>query len=608
MCGIVGYVGEKQAQDFCISGLKRLEYRGYDSAGVVTLDEKGKATLLRAKGKIANLEEKLAANKREDKIGIGHTRWATHGEPSEANAHPHQAGSVYLVHNGIIENYKELKEHLKEHKFKSETDTEVLAALVNSFYKDGRYPLMNAVVQALKLVKGTYGIAVVSTKSPDEIVVARSGSPLVIGVGHDETMLASDASALVGHTKRAIYLNDGEVARLTKNSIEIKTLNAEPVSAKVEEIETNLAAIQKGGYDHFLLKEIMEQPESLKETLRGRVNVEGGTVHLGGPGLSVAELRKIKHLVIVGCGTAYHAGLLAGYYIEQFTPEITVETVIASEYRYRNAYIPKDSVALIVSQSGETADTLACLREIKKQGVKTIGIVNAIGSTIAREVDGGTYVHVGPEISVASTKAFTSQVIAMVMFGLTIAQAKGVRPGTLKPYVEEIDKLPEAIRTTLESVRKEVESVAKKYAKYEHAVYLGRDTAYPTAMEGALKLKEISYVDANAYAFGELKHGPLALIDDRFFEFALVPEGELYDKAVSNVQEVLARGGHMIVITNTSKFDLPVEKVIKISSDCKLFAPILMNLVAQLFAYYMTLAKGNNVDQPRNLAKSVTVE
>ncbi len=608
MCGIVGYVGEKQAQDFCISGLKRLEYRGYDSAGVVTLDEKGKATLLRAKGKIANLEEKLAANKREDKIGIGHTRWATHGEPSEANAHPHQAGSVYLVHNGIIENYKELKEHLKEHKFKSETDTEVLAALVNSFYKDGKYPLMNAVVQALKLVKGTYGVAVVSTKSPDEIVVARSGSPLVIGVGHDETMLASDASALVGHTKRAIYLNDGEVARLTKNSIEIKTLNAEPVSAKVEEIETNLAAIQKGGYDHFLLKEIMEQPESLKETLRGRVNVEGGTVHLGGPGLSVAELRKIKHLVIVGCGTAYHAGLLAGYYIEQFTPEITVETVIASEYRYRNAYIPKDSVALIVSQSGETADTLACLREIKKQGVKTIGIVNAIGSTIAREVDGGTYVHVGPEISVASTKAFTSQVIAMVMFGLTIAQAKGVRPGTLKPYVEEIDKLPEAIRTTLESVRKEVESVAKKYAKYEHAVYLGRDTAYPTAMEGALKLKEISYVDANAYAFGELKHGPLALIDDRFFEFALVPEGELYDKAVSNVQEVLARGGHMIVITNTSKFDLPVEKVIKISSDCKLFAPILMNLVAQLFAYYMTLAKGNNVDQPRNLAKSVTVE
>ena len=592
---------------FLISGLKRLEYRGYDSAGIVTLDKDGKATLLRAKGKIINLEEKLAKNKREDKIGIGHTRWATHGEPSETNAHPHQAGDIYLVHNGIIENYKELKATLTEHEFKSETDTEVLAALVESFYQGGAHPLVNAVVQALKLVKGTYGIAVVSTKAPDEIVVARAGSPLVIGVGHDETLIASDASALVGHTKQAIYLNDGEVALIHKDSIEIKTLNAEPVSAKVEMIETNLAAIQKGGYEHFLLKEIMEQPESLTETLRGRVNLETGTVHLGGPGLSEEKLRKIKHLVIVGCGTAYHAGLLAGYYIEQFTPEITIETVIASEYRYRSAYIPKDSVALIVSQSGETADTLACLREIKKQGVPTIGIVNAIGSTIAREVDGGTYVHVGPEISVASTKAFTSQMIAMVMFGLTIAQAKGVKPGMLYPYIKEIASLPEMIRKTLDTVHEDVKRVAEAHKSYEHAIYLGRDTAYPAAMEGALKLKEISYVDANAYAFGELKHGPLALIDDRFLEFALVPKGPLYDKAISNVQEVLARGGHVIVVTNTD-FDLPVEDVIKIPGEIELFAPMLMNLVSQLFAYYMTVAKGYNVDQPRNLAKSVTVE
>ena len=608
MCGIVGYIGNKNAQNFLISGLKRLEYRGYDSAGIVTLNAEGEATLLRAKGKILNLEEKLAANKRDDKIGIGHTRWATHGEPSETNAHPHRAGKIYLVHNGIIENYKELKENLKEHDFKSQTDTEVLAALINSFYKDGEYPLANAVVQALKLVKGTYGIAVVSCLSPDEIVVARSGSPLVIGVGHDETLLASDASALLGHTKRAIYLNDGEVALIRKNSVEIKTLNAEPVSAKVEEIETNIAAIQKGGYEHFLLKEIMEQPESLMETLRGRVNAKDGTVRLGGPGLSEEKLRGIKHLVIVGCGTAYHAGLLAGYYIEQFTPEITVETVIASEYRYRNAYIPKDSVALIVSQSGETADTLACLREIKKQGIPTIGIVNAIGSTIAREVDGGTYVHVGPEISVASTKAFTSQAIAMVMFGLTIAQAKGVKSSMLRPYVEEIAKLPEAVRETLDSTHDIVKNVAEKYAEYEHAIYLGRDTAYPTAMEGALKLKEIAYVDANAYAFGELKHGPLALVDDRFFEMALLPEGELYEKAVSNVQEVLARGGHIVAVTNVEDFDLPVESVIKISAEIRLFAPILMNLVSQLFAYYATVAKGLNVDQPRNLAKSVTVE
>ena len=608
MCGIVGYVGEKQAQNFLMSGLKRLEYRGYDSAGIVTLNSDGKATLLRAKGKIINLEEKVAENKRDDKIGIGHTRWATHGEPSETNAHPHQAGPIYLVHNGIIENYKELRSELKGHDFKSETDSEVLAALIESFYQNGKHPLINAVVQALKLVKGTYGIAVVSELSPNEVVVARSGSPLVIGVGNNETLIASDASALIGHTKRAIYLNDGEVAEVTKNSIEVKTLNAEPVSAKVEEIETNLAAIQKGGYDHFLMKEIMEQPESLTETLRGRVNVKEGTVHLGGPGLSESELRSIQHIIIVGCGTAYHAGLLASYYIEQFAPEVTIETVIASEYRYRSAYIPKNSVALIVSQSGETADTLACLRAIKKQGVRTIGIVNAIGSTIAREVDGGTYVHVGPEISVASTKAFTSQVIAMVMFGLTIAQAKGVKPGILKPYVEEIAELPEAIREVLKTVSDKVKKIADTYTKYEHAIYLGRDTAYPTAMEGALKLKEVSYVDANAYAFGELKHGPLALIDDRFFEMVLLPVGELYDKAVSNIQEVLARGGHVVVVTNAPDFDLPVENVVKITTFVRIFAPLLMNLVSQLLAYYITVSKGLNVDQPRNLAKSVTVE
>lgn len=608
MCGIVGYVGKNKAQGFLLSGLRRLEYRGYDSAGIATVANDGTVTLIRAKGKIDNLEERLAENRRQDNVGIGHTRWATHGEPDEKNAHPHRAGDIYLVHNGIIENYKELKKALSGYEFASETDSEVLAALIDSFYGQGKYSLTDAVVQALKLVRGTYGIAVISGRSPEEIVVARSGSPLVIGVGHDETLIASDASALVGHTKRAIYLNDGEVAKLTSNSIEVRTLNSEPVSAKVEEIETNLAAIQKGGYEHFLLKEIMEQPKSLAETLRGRVNSKNHTVHLGGPELSEAELRKIKHLIIVGCGTAYHAGLLAGYYIEQFTPEITIETVIASEYRYRAAYIPKDSVALIVSQSGETADTLACLREIKKQGIKTIGIVNAIGSTIAREVDGGTYVHVGPEISVASTKAFTSQTIAMVMFGLTIAQAKGVKNVILKPYIDEIVKLPEEISRVLETAPQEVEKISKKYAKYEHSIYLGRDTAYPTAMEGALKLKEVSYVDANAYAFGELKHGPLALVDDRFFELAFLPKGPLYDKSISNTQEVMARGGHVVVVTNDDAFDMPVESVVKITTSIELFVPILMNLVSQLLAYYITIEKGYDVDQPRNLAKSVTVE
>ncbi len=608
MCGIVGYVGNKNAQDFLISGLKRLEYRGYDSAGIVTLSEEKEATLLRAKGKIINLESKVARSKRADHIGIGHTRWATHGEPSEGNAHPHRAGKIYLVHNGIIENYKELKAKLTKHKFVSQTDTEVLVALINSFYKDGEVNLTDAVVQALKLVQGTYGIAVVSTDNPDEIVVARAGSPLVIGVGHDETLIASDASALVGHTKQAIYLNDGEIATITKNSVEIKTLNAEPVSAKVEEIKTDLSAIQKDGYDHFLLKEIMEQANSLNETLRGRINLAEQTVHLGGPGLSVAELKKIKHLIIVGCGTAYHAGMLAGYYIEQFTPELTIETVMASEYRYRHAYIPEDSVALIVSQSGETADTLACLRDIKAKGIKTIGIVNAIGSTIAREVDGGTYIHVGPEISVASTKAFTSQVIAMTIFGLTIAQAKGVKNNILAPYIEEIAKLPNEIKKILGKIPAKVQPIAEQYKTYDHAIFLGRDVAYPTAMEGALKLKEVSYIDANAYAMGELKHGPLALIDDRFFEFVLLPKDVLLEKAISGIQEVLARGGHVVVVTDSNKLDLPVENVVKITTDLKIFTPILMNIVAQLFAYYISTAKGLNVDQPRNLAKSVTVE
>lgn len=608
MCGIVGYIGKNKSQDFLISGLKRLEYRGYDSAGIVTLDENGKATLLRSAGKIKNLEEKVAKKPKEDKIGIGHTRWATHGEPSEKNAHPHKSGDIYIVHNGIIENYKDLKAQLKDHKFESDTDSEVLAALIDSFYQGGKHPLSNATVQALKLVRGTYGIAVVSTKNPEEIVVARSGSPLVIGVCPNETLIASDASALVGHTKKAIYLNDGEVATITSDSVSIKTLDSQPVSNKVETIQTDLAAIQKGGFDHFLMKEIMDQPNSLKETLRGRINLKEGTAHLGGPNLKDSELRKIKHLIIVGCGTAYYAGLTAAYYIEQFTPEITIETVIASEYRYRNAYIPKDSVALIVSQSGETADTLACLREIKKQGIKTIGIVNSIGSTIAREVDGGTYIHVGPEISVASTKAYTSQAVAMVMFGLTIAQAKGVKNTILKPYVEELAALPSEIDKVLKVFPEIAKENAKKYAKYEHAIYLGRDTAYPVALEGALKLKEISYTDANAYPTGELKHGPIALVDDKAFEFFLLPKNALFDKALSGLEEVRARGGHALVITDDKNSDIVAETVCRFKTKLKIFTPLLINVMSQLFAYYFAVEKNLPVDQPRNLAKSVTVE
>ncbi len=607
MCGIVGYVGEKDAQEFLLQGLKRLEYRGYDSAGIVTLNQEKQPTLLRAVGKIKNLEEKIKDHRTSDHLGIGHTRWATHGNPTENNAHPHQAGSIFLVHNGIIENYQDLKKQLTSHKFQSDTDTEVLAALIDSFYQAGKYSLEDAVTQALKLVKGTFGIAVLSVLDPEHLVVARSGSPLVIGVGDQETLIASDASALVGYTKKAIYLNDGEIALISKNHIEVKTLDLQPVSAQVEEILTDLSAIQKGGYDHFLLKEIMEQPTSLKETLRGRINQLDHLVHLGGPGLTSKELKSIHHLIMVGCGTAYYAAQTAAYLLEQFLPDVTIEPVIASEYRYRHAYIPDHSVALIISQSGETADTLACLREIKGQGIKTIGIVNAIGSTIAREVDGGTYVHAGPEISVASTKAFTSQVTALLMFGLTIAEAKGVNSRLLAPIIDEIAQLPDEIARILHSANSCLSNLAQQYKDYQHAIYLGRDVNYPIALEGALKLKEISYIDANAYPTGELKHGPIALIDDRFFEVVILQSGFLFQKSLSGIQEVLARGGHVIVFTDTD-FDLPVESIVKIDTNFTILTPILFNLLNQLFAYHMAVAKGNNVDQPRNLAKSVTVE
>ena len=604
MCGIVGYVGRKNAQDYLVNGLKRLEYRGYDSAGVVTFG--AKPTLLRAKGKITELEKLVRNSQTNDHIGIGHTRWATHGEPSVRNAHPHRAGDIYLVHNGIIENYKELKAKLPHHKFLSETDSEVLAALIDSFYSKNT-PLVDAVMQALQLVVGTYGIAVLSTREPDQIVVARLGSPLIIGVGEHETLVASDASALLGHTKNAIYLNDGEIGVITENDVDLRDLSNHAITPKVETIMTDLAAIQKQGYDHFLLKEIMEQPTSLAETLRGRIDSDQKTVKLGGINMTPTELRNIQHIVIVGCGTAYYAGLLANYYISQIVEDITIETVIASEFRYKSSYLPKNSVALIVSQSGETADTLACMREIKARGVRTLGVINAVGSTIAREVSGGVYVHAGPEISVASTKAFTSQTAAMLMFGIMIAQAKSLNPRDTVAYVDELLALPDEIDKLLRKYRTEIAKLAKKYAKYEHAIYLGRDTAYPVALEGALKLKEISYIDANGYPAGELKHGPISLVSDDFFEVFCIPDGALFDKSISNLTEVNSRGGHTIVITNSSK-KIDAEVVVKIDTKLNLLAPILFNVVQQLLAYYITTTRGHDVDQPRNLAKSVTVE
>lgn len=605
MCGIVGYIGEKRAQDYLIEGLHRLEYRGYDSAGIVTIDD-GKASLYRAKGKVAELDTVITEHPSNGTIGIGHTRWATHGEPSETNAHPQQSGDIYLVHNGIIENYRELKEELKDHTFASETDTEVLAALVESFYTDDT-SLVDAVTQALQLAVGTYGIAVVSSREPDQIIVARKGSPLIIGVGDGETYVASDASALVGHTDQAIYLNDGEIAVCRRDGVDVIDLSSRPISKSVETIEVDMQAIQKQGFDHFLLKEISEQPRTLSSTLSGRVSLADETVKLGGLNMTDDELKAIEHVTIIGCGTAYYAGMLASYYLEQMVDGLTIDVAVASEFRYRSFHLPKNTVALVVSQSGETADTLACLREIKSRGVKTLGIINAVGSTIAREVDGGIYVHAGPEISVASTKAFTSQAAAMIMFGLVVAQKKGANSKDTLPYIEELSRLPGEIEKVVTNYQDEIKEIAKKYSTYNHALYFGRDTLYPVALEGALKLKEISYIQAEGYAAGELKHGPIALVDDTFFEVGLLLDNWLYDKTLSSLSEVNARGGHIFAITNSKK-DIEAETVLHVDTSLDLLAPLVLNVVQQLFAYNVAVARGNDVDQPRNLAKSVTVE
>lgn len=608
MCGIVGYIGSKEAQSILISGLKRLEYRGYDSAGIVTIDRKAKTTLLRAKGKVAELDSKVATHQTSDTAGIGHTRWATHGEPSKRNAHPHHVGDIYLVHNGIIENYQDLKRTLAKHDytFKSDTDTEVLTALIDYLYKDAS-SLIEAVSGALKMVVGAYGIALFSVKNPDEIIIARKGSPLIVGVAEDEVFIASDASALVGHTDRVIYLHDGEIGVCTRDGVQLYDIDTQVVEAKVEKLELDLQSIQKEGFDHFLLKEIYDQPNSLRSTLSGRINPQMNSVKLGGLNMSDDELRDVRNIMIIGCGTAYYAGMMAGYFIEQFTDDVSVRSEIASELRYRSFHVLDNTVALIVSQSGETADTLACLEELKRRGVKCLGVVNAVGSTIAREVDGGVYVHVGAEISVASTKAFTSQVAAVTMFGLMVAQAKGVSSKDLNTYINELDMLPGEIEAVLERSADEIQRIAKKYAKYDHALYVGRDTHYPIALEGALKLKEVSYIQAEGYAAGELKHGPIALIDDRFFEVCYLQDNWLYEKTQSNIIEMNTRGAHAIVITDTDK-RVAAEEVVRIKTKLELLTPLVFNVVSQLLAYYIAVGRGNDVDQPRNLAKSVTVE
>ena len=608
MCGIVGYIGEREAQNILVAELKRLEYRGYDSAGIVTLSDSAKPTLLRTKGKVAALEELIGQHKTSDTVGIGHTRWATHGEPSKRNAHPHHVGEIYLVHNGIIENYQDLKTMLSghEYEFKSDTDSEVLAALIDYLRRDSP-DLLTAVTGALKMVVGAYGIAVLDTTNPEEIIVARQGSPLIVGVGDGETYIASDASALVGYTNQVVYLHDGEIGRCTRDGLELQTIESQKLDVKIEMLDMDMQAIQKQGFDHFLAKEIYEQPTSLAATLAGRVLPDQKYARLGGLNMSDDELRQVKHVIIVGCGTAYFAGVLASYFIEQLTDDVTISVELASELRYRAFNVPEHSVAMIVSQSGETADTLACLNELKRRGVKCLGVVNAVGSTIARAVDGGVYLHVGAEISVASTKAFTSQVAALTIFGIMLAKAKGTNPQFIDKFVQELAILPSEIQKVLEHQGKQIPSIAAAYADYNHALYTGRDTLYPIAMEGALKLKEVSYIHAEAYAAGELKHGPIALIDDRFFEVCYIQDNWLYEKSQSNLIEMNTRGAHAIVITDTTK-KVPGETVIRVSTKLTHLTPLLFNIVSQLLAYHVAVKRGHDVDQPRNLAKSVTVE
>ncbi|MDR0955595.1 MAG: glutamine--fructose-6-phosphate transaminase (isomerizing) [Candidatus Nomurabacteria bacterium] len=611
MCGIVGYVDSGRAQEFLLEGLRRLEYRGYDSAGIATLSQDRTPTLLKSAGKISNLGKLVKQNPTNDHIGIGHTRWATHGRPSTTNAHPQRAGRIFLVHNGIIENYRDLKRQLPDYKFQSDTDSEVLAALIDRFY-DG--DLTAAVVQALKLVDGTYGIAVLAADNPDEIVAARRGSPLVIGRTKTATLIASDAAALLGLAKKAIYLNDGEVATITAKNLTVRNLQNQPIAPAVRQIETDLAQIQKAGYPHFLLKEIHQQPDALRETLRGRI-LPNFDVRLGGLNLTAAELGQIKNVILIGCGTAYHAGLLVSYYFEKLIPDVSAQPAIASEFRYRDQFIPPHSIALIVSQSGETADSLAALKKLKKLGVPVFGIVNVVGSTIAREAGAGVYVHAGAEISVASTNAFTSQVAALLLFGevLGAAHSKNSSAATdaerkfSRSIARELARLPDEIADLLNNYSTEIQQLADQYFKFDHALYLGRGAAYPAALEGALKLKEISYIDANGLAAGELKHGPIALLDDKFFEVVLAPAGKLLPKTISNLEEIRARGGHSLAITNSAE-KLPAENVLRVKTKLKILTPILFNVAQQLLAYFIAVRRGNDVDQPRNLAKSVTVE
>ncbi len=615
MCGIVGYLGSKQAYPILIDGLTRLEYRGYDSAGIATLEEGGKLRVEKKEGKVANLEAHVAEDIPKGTVGIGHTRWATHGPPSDRNAHPHAGskGRIAVIHNGIIENYESLKDLLSDrgHTLVSDTDTEVLAHFIEEVMTSTGLDLPEAVRIALKEVVGAYAIVVLDQSHPDRLVAARKASPLVIGVGgNNDFFVGSDATPIVAHTKNVVYLEDEEVATMTRDGkLSIRTIGDADVNPEIQAIELEIASLEKGGYEHFMLKEIYEQPRSIRDSIRGRVNLQRGTTTMSGIDENWGEWEKAQRILILGCGTSWHAGLVAEYLFESLA-RIPVEVEYASEFRYRNPIIRDTDVVLAISQSGETADTLAAIRSAKDAGAHIFGVCNVVGSSIARETDAGAYTHAGPEIGVASTKAFTAQVAVLTAMALHVGRRLGrVDDGVFMRLVSGLDNIPGLVEQCLESAPA-IEEIAKLFAGAENALYLGRGYQFPVALEGALKLKEISYIHAEGYPAAEMKHGPIALIDEDMPVIFIATQDDVYEKVVSNIQEVKARGGQILAIVTEGDTQVKslADHTVEVPRAHEALAPLLTAIPMQLLSYHIALLRGCNVDQPRNLAKSVTVE
>lgn len=613
MCGIVAYLGKREAYPILINGLRRLEYRGYDSAGVALLDH-GKLILYKCKGKVSDLEAHVGDRSTAGTVGIGHTRWATHGQPNDVNAHPHQStnGDLVLIHNGIIENYASLKVELvnRGHTFLSDTDTEVLVHLIDDIQRTEKVDVAEAVRLALQSVVGAYAIVVLDRKSPDLMVAARKSSPLVIGIGDGEYFAASDATPIVEHTKNVVYLEDGEIAVIDREQgLKIRNIKNQEKTPFIQELELHLEALEKGGYDHFMLKEIHEQPRSIRDSMRGRLNLEKGEVVLGGITDYEQKFVNAKRILIVACGTSWHAGMVGEYLFEEFA-RIPVEVEYASEFRYRNPIVGEEDLVIAISQSGETADTMAAIELAKNRGATIIGICNVVGSSIARITHAGSYTHAGPEIGVASTKAFTAQVTLLTLMALMVGQKKGVLSGShFHMLLNELDAIPEKVQKVLET-EAQIKYIADIYKNATNALYLGRGYTFPVALEGALKLKEISYIHAEGYPAAEMKHGPIALIDEAMPVIVIATKGASYEKVVSNIQEVKARKGKVIAIVTEGDTVVKeiADHVIEIPETSDALVPLLSVVPLQLLSYHIAVMRGCNVDQPRNLAKSVTVE